>query len=132
MFGALLTDLSKAFYCFLRNRKQRTRANNAHSSWQNILYGVPQGLILGSLSFNIYLCGLLFMRFISHMKHEDVANYADDNTPYVSGKDIDEVVRFLETSSCAIFKWFGDNLLQANTSKCHMLLYAIVLTNMCK
>ena len=72
------------------------------------------------------------MRFISHMKHEDVANYADGNTPYVSGKDIDEVVRFLEASSRAIFKWFGDNLLQANTSKCHMLLYAIVLTNMCK
>ena len=63
MFGALLTDLSKAFVCiphdiiianlnahgynikalnfiydYLRNRKQRTKIDNAYSSWQNILY----------------------------------------------------------------------------------------------
>ena len=43
------------------------------------------------------------------MNHEDIANYADDNTPYVSGKNIDEVVRFLEESLLVIFKWFGEN-----------------------
>ena len=46
------------------------------------------------------------------MNHEDIANYADDNTPYDSGKNIDEVVRFLEESSCIIFKWFSDNPFQ--------------------
>ena len=56
------------------------------------------------------------------MNHEDIANYADDNTPYVSGKNIDEVVRFLEESSRVIFKWFSDNQFQANASKCHVLL----------
>ena len=56
------------------------------------------------------------------MNHEDIANYADDNTPYVSGKNIDEVVRFLEESSRVIFKWFSDNQFQANASKCHALL----------
>ena len=38
------------------------------------------------------------------MNHEDIANYADDNKPYVSGKNIDEVVSFLEESSRVIFK----------------------------
>ena len=142
MFGALLTDLSKAFDClphdiiiaklnaygfdmkalnfiydYLRNRKQRTKIDNAYSSWQNILYGVPQGSILGPLLFNIDLCDLFFV-----MNHEDIANYADDNTPYVSGKNIDEVVRFLEEPSRVIFKWFSDNQFQANASKCHVLL----------
>ena len=142
MFGALLTDLSKAFDClphdiiiaklnaygfdmkalnfiydYLRNRKQRTKIDNAYSSWQNILYGVPQGSILGPLLFNIDLCNLFFV-----MNHEDIVNYADDNTPYVSGKNIDEVVRFLEESSRVIFKWFSDNQFQANASKCHVLL----------
>ena len=55
------------------------------------------------------------------MNHEDIANYADDNIPYVSGKNVNKVVRFLEESSRVIFKWFKDNQFQANTSKCHVL-----------
>ena len=142
MFAGLLTDLSKAFDClphdiitaklnaygfdmkslnfiydYLRNRKQRTKIDNAHSSWQNVLYGVPQGLILGSLLFNIDLCDLFLI-----MKHEDIANYADDKTPYVSGKNIDEVVRSLEESPRVTLKLFSDNHFQANASKCHVLL----------
>ena len=142
MFGALLTDLSKAFDClphdiiiaklnaygfdmkalnfiydYLRSRKQRTKIDNAYSPWQDILYGVPQGSILGSLLFNVDLCDLFFI-----MNHEDIVNYADENMPYVSGKNIDEVVRFLEDSSRVIFKWFSDNQFQANARKCHVLL----------
>ena len=44
------------------------------------------------------------------------------NTPYVSGKGIDKVVRFLEKSLRVIFKWFSDNQFQASSSKCHVLL----------
>ena len=142
MFGALLTDLSKAFDClphdiiiaklnaygfdmkalnfiydYLGNLKQRTKIDNAYSSWQNILYGVPQGSILGLLLFNIDLCDLFFT-----LNHEDIANHADDNTVYVSGKNVDEVARFLEESSRVIFKWSSENQFQVNASKCHVLL----------
>ena len=85
-------------YDYLSNRKQRTKINNTYSFWQNILYGVSQGSILGPLLFNIYLCDLFFL-----MNYEDIANYADDNTPYVSGKNIHGVVSFLEESSRVIF-----------------------------
>ena len=65
--GALLTDLSKAFDCLLhhillaelhayelgllslklihsyyKNRKQRTKIDSIHSSWEWLLFGVPQ------------------------------------------------------------------------------------------
>ena len=80
-------------YDYLSNRKQRTKIDNAYSSWQNILYGVPQGSTLGPLLFNRDLCDLFFI-----MNHEHIANYAEDNTPYVSGKNIGKVVRFLEES----------------------------------
>ena len=68
--GALLTDLSKAFDCllhdlliaklaaygldydslvfiqsYLSERQQRTKVNNAYSTYSDILYGVPQGSI---------------------------------------------------------------------------------------
>ena len=53
----------------------------------------------GALLFNIDLRDLFFI-----MIHEDIANYANDNTLYVSGKHICEVVGFLEESSRIIFK----------------------------
>ena len=86
MFGALLTNLSKAFDCldhklliakrnaysfslpalklvhdYLSNRKQRTKVNRAYSSWLEIVFGVPQGFIVGPLMFNIFLADLFFM-----------------------------------------------------------------------
>ena len=88
MFSALLTDLSKAFDClshdllmakiyaygfsiaalrlvqnYLSNRQKRTNENSDFRSWEEILFGVPQGWsILGALLFNIFLCGLFFIR----------------------------------------------------------------------
>ena len=56
------------------------------------------------------------------MDQHNIANYADDNIPYVSGKNIDEVVKSLEKASRLIFTWFSDNKFQGNTSKCHVLL----------
>ena len=43
----------------------------------DILGGVLQGSILGFLVFNIDICGLFFIDMSS-----DIANYADDTTPY--------------------------------------------------
>ena len=94
--GALLTDLSKAFDCihhelliakpyayrfdknsYLKGRKQRTKINSSYSAFAELLFGVPQGSILGPLLFNIYICDLF-------MENSDIdnANYADGNTPY--------------------------------------------------
>ena len=83
VFGALLTDLSKAFDCldhesaklnaygfsfpvlrlingYLLNKKQRTKVENTYSTWLDIIFGVPQGSILGPLLFNVFLADLFF------------------------------------------------------------------------
>ena len=122
-FGALLTDLSKAFDClshdlllaklnaygfnlpalrliqsYLSKRKQRTKINSEFSSWEEILFGIPQGSILGPLLFNIYLCDLFF-----EMNDVDFASYADDNTPFFVGNDLDEVIFKLQNASITLF-----------------------------
>ena len=107
VFGALLTDLSKAFDCicydllitklntyglslpalklvhnYLQNRKQRTKNGTAYSLWEEIFSGVPQGSILGRLLFNIFFYDL-FLTIEGHY----FTNYADDTTPYVNGNN---------------------------------------------
>ena len=100
-FDALLTDLSRAFDCLsydlliaklnayrfsiealrlvqscLSNRKQRTKINSDFSSWEEILFGVHQGFILGHLLFIIFQCDLFFT-----MNETDFASYAVYNLP---------------------------------------------------
>ena len=107
-FGAVLTDLSKAFdylfyellldkshaygfsipalrlvYSYLENRKQKTKINSAYGAWEEILIGVPQGSILGSLISNIFLCDSFYM-----MSDSDFAGYADNNTTYFSADTV--------------------------------------------
>ena len=140
-FGALLTNLSKAFDClphelliaklhsygfslnaprlihsYLSNRRQRTKINESYSSWEEILFGVPQGSILGPLLFNIFMCDLFFI-----VNEIDFASYADDNTPFVSGDRLDDVLVSLENASLKLFDWFSNNQMKANPDKCHLL-----------
>ena len=140
--GALLTDLSKAFDCllhdlliaklaaygfdydslvfiqsYLSERQQRTKVNNAYSTYSDILYGVPQGSILGPLLFNIYISDMFYDIDIC-----DIASYADDNTPYTSDFNLEEVIQKLELTTNNLFEWFKNNHMKANADKCHLLV----------
>ena len=86
-------------------------------TWFEILFEVPQGSILGSLLFNIFLADLFFI-----LNKIDMANYADDNTPCASSNDVNGLVKSLEETSKDLFKWFDDNLMKSNPDKCHLLV----------
>ena len=49
----------------------------------------------------------------------DIANFADDNTPYLSAKNVEDVIEFLKQASVSLFRWFEHNLLKGNPDKCH-------------
>ena len=89
----------------------------SHSSWEEIVFKVPQGSILGPLLFNNFTCDLFFI-----MKETNFSSYADNNTPYRNADTIDEVIKLLERDSTMLLKWLSDNQMKANISKCHLLV----------
>ena len=56
------------------------------------------------------------------MTKSDIANYADDSTPYSINSTIDALIYALETDTNILIKWFKDNYLKLNTDKCHLLV----------
>ena len=100
---------------YLSNRKQRIKIENNYSTWMEIIYGVSHGSILGPLSFNIFLADLFFI-----INYIDIANHEDDNTPYATVDNIDDLIKSLKEASTSVFQRFDNNLLKSNPDKCHL------------
>ena len=47
----------------------------------------------------------------------DIANYANGNTPYLSGKNVEEVLVGLQNVLANLFQLFTENELKGNASK---------------
>ena len=141
-FGALLTDLSKAFdglshdlliaklhayrldLASLKipqncstNRKQITKVDSFYCSWEKILSGVPQGSTLGPLLFNIFMCDMFLI-----LKTTSFVGYAEDNTPFMVRENTTNVIKDLQDIGENLIKWSSDNQMKLSTDKCHVLL----------
>ena len=142
VFAAVFTDPSKAFDCishelliatlnaygsdikslnfilaYFTNRKQKTKIGSSFSDFLNILFGVPQGSILGPLLFIIYICDLF-----TEYDAIEFASHADDTTPYTYGQSFDEIIEKLEIDMPNICEWFHHNGFRANPEKFHFLI----------
>ena len=78
----------------MTTRSQKIKVGSSFSSELDISYSVPQGSILGLLLFNIDICNLFFVDITS-----DIANYADDTTPYKCDQHCDNLIRNLELTA---------------------------------
>ena len=72
---------------YLQNCKHRTKNCTSYSLWEEIFSGVLQGSIMGPLLFNIFLYDLFWT-----IESNYFAIYADDTTPYVTGKKAKGIV----------------------------------------
>ena len=83
-----------------------------------IIYGVPQGLILDPLLFNV---NLIEPFLVEHYKSV-ISNYADDTTPWNCKNAFLETISNLEITLDKLFNWFCYNNFKANNSKWNLFL----------
>ena len=59
---------------YLSYRKRRIKINNVFSSWKDLVLGVPQRSVLGTLHLNIYLNDLFFFLKDISIRNSNVVN----------------------------------------------------------
>jgi hypothetical protein len=103
---------------------------NKHSSslcsnWGEITHGVPQGSILGSLLF------LLYIKDLPQITNDNskIVLFADDTSIIVTNSNSTNFEISVNTIFQHINEWFSTNLLSLNLDKSHYMLF--VTKNSC-
>ena len=114
------------FKSYLLDRKQRIKINDDFSKNQEILWSLPQGSVLGTLLFLIYIISLAqLIRSYGLNNH----GYADDtelcsSLEKTSGNAIvKREILNLEKSLCDISVWMSQNKLKLNNDKTENILF---------
>ena len=116
-FGIRGTPLNW-FKEYLSNRLQYTTYKSCDSSLSKIIYGIPQGSILGPILFLLYINDLC--KVSSFL---ECVLFADDTTLIASHCNFDLLIAYTNTELCKISDWFIANELIVNYSKCNVLYF---------
>ena len=77
----------------------KDKINHDFISWQEVLFGVPQGSVLGPILSNIFLSDLLFV-----IKETEFTSYADDNTLYDAGNNTFSLTGIVQKTFQIVFR----------------------------
>ena len=122
-FGISSTALSW-IKSYLLNRSFYVNIENTKSSLFQLLYGVPQGSVLGPLLFILYTTPLSTVISNSAANHH---LYADDTQLLLSFSAVDfsHNITHLENTIANVSNWMSSNFLSLNPSKTEFLIFGL-------
>ena len=105
---------------YLSHTLQKTIVNNVVSDWIGLHQVVPQGTILGSLLFNLYINDL--NKHI--LGNTEIIQHADDNIILTNNTDLKLATYTLEKSLRNKFKYYKKYCLMLNHSKTEFITFS--------
>ena len=102
---------------YLVNRKQQVAINDCKSDFKKIMYGVPQGSILGPLLFLLFINNLPL-----YSSNVFTDRYADDTTLYDVQDSMEQIKTNLQTALYNLYIWCRSNGIILNSSKTKVML----------
>ena len=98
--------------CDLSNRRQFTEVKNCRSATDHVHYGVPQGSLLGTRLYTIYVNDLP-----DYIDSGDLYMYVDDTTVYCVGQNVDQLITALNETMKQVLMWSVKNGLTIHSIK---------------
>ena len=104
------------FHSYLSDRRQYVSINGVHSDTVHMDFGVPQGSVLGSILFSLYI------KSLSEVITRHGLSYADDTQIYlVFQPDSVWSPNIIELCLADIKRWMTNNMLQLNANKTEVI-----------
>lgn len=104
---------------YLTNRKHRVKIKNTRSNDLTLKIGVPQGSVLGSFLFIVYINDLFSLPL-----QAGIIGYADDTSLLYSAATVDEIEVQFKQDVTLLTPWFRSNFLHLNINKCKKIIFA--------
>ena len=99
-------------------RQQYSTVNGVDSDILTVLFGIPQGTVLGPLMF------LLFINDLPNATELFTLLFADDTTFMLEGRDLQELFSKANLELSKASEWFRSNNLTLNATKTKYLLFS--------
>ena len=106
------------FKSYLTNRQQFVSINGYNSSKQPMVYGVPQGSVLGPLLFLIYINDLN-----KAIKFSKTHHFADDTNLLFADNSLKKIQKFVNLDLKLLNNWLKANKISLNASKTELIVF---------
>ena len=109
---------NKWFESYLTGRKQFVSIENIDSQLKDVIYGVPQGSVLGPLLFLIYINDLH-----KAIKYSTVHHFADDTNLLYTNKSLKSIHKKMKIDIKLLVQWLLANKISLNAGKTEVIIF---------